>query len=281
MALQTPTMTELLEAGVHFGHKVSRGHPRMKPYIFGARDGVHILDLAQSETKLKEAIEYVYELGKSGGVLLVVGTKKQAQEIVEELSLAAGAPYVNAHWVGGMLTNFDEVKKNINRLNSLQKERETGELSRYTKKEQLLISRKIAKFQDNLGGVSQLSKIPDAMFIVDSVNEDTAVKEALRMGIKLVGFADTNSNPAVFDYPIPANDDGIKAIKIVCEAVVKAYGEGKKAAGEIAAKKAVDDAKEAARVAEAAKLDTVVAEQAEVIEEEIEKKIVQDSERKE
>lgn len=278
MSVTTPTMQELLEAGVHFGHKVSRGHPRMKPYIYGAKDGVHIIDLAKTEAELKKAVEYVYELGRDGKTLLVVATKKQAQEIAEELAKEVGAYYVTIHWVGGLLTNFDEIKRNFARLNSLKKEQEAGQLKRYTKKEQMLIGKRLQKFHDELGGVALMDKVPDAMFIVDTVTESTAVKEGLRLGLKMVGFADTNSNPNDLDYPIPSNDDGIKAIKIVCEAVLKAYGEGKTKAASVKAeadKKAEEEAKVGTPM-----VDGEVAEQAAVIEEEIEQKVLQESERK-
>lgn len=274
-------MQELLEAGVHFGHKVSRGHPRMKPYIYGARDGVHIIDLAKSEEGLRSAINFCYELGKSGGVLLVVGTKKQAKELIDEQAKEAGCYFITSHWVGGLLTNFDEIKKNFNKLNTLKKERESGELKRYTKKEQLLISRKLEKYDKELGGVSNMEKLPDALFIVDAVIENTAVKEALRMAIKLVGFSDTNANPTFFDYPIPANDDGIKSLKIIIDAIISSYAQGKKEsvlkAEELTKAPA---AKPVEPIGTLKVVDKEVAQETAVIEEEIEKVVVQESERK-
>lgn len=279
-------MQELLEAGVHFGHKVSRGHPRMKPYIYGARDGVHIIDLAKSEEGLRSAINFCYELGKSGGVLLVVGTKKQAKELIDEQAKEAGCYFITSHWVGGLLTNFDEIKKNFNKLNTLKKERESGELKRYTKKEQLLISRKLEKYDKELGGVSNMEKLPDALFIVDAVIENTAVKEALRMAIKLVGFSDTNANPTFFDYPIPANDDGIKSLKIIIDAIISSYAQGKKEAvlkTEELTKAPVaktSAAKPVEPIGTLKVVDKEVAQETAVIEEEIEKVVVQESERK-
>lgn len=224
-------MQDLLGAGVHFGHKVSRGHPKMMQFIFGAREGVHIIDLAHSESRLKEASDASFKLGKEGKTLLVVGTKKQAQDIVEGLAKEAQIPYLTQRWVGGILTNFDEIKKNIKKLNELKDQQKKGELSRYTKKEQLLISRKLEKFEKELGGIAGLEKIPDAVFIVDAVSELTAIKEAKKMGITLIGLSDTNADPNWFDYPIPANDDGIKSIKIICETVIKSYSEGRKESG--------------------------------------------------
>lgn len=278
MALSTPNMQELLEAGVHFGHQVRRGNPRMKPYIYGVRDGVHIIDLAKSEEMLKEAVQAAYDLGKSGKVMMLVGTKKQAKEIIESLAKEVGTPYLNSKWVGGLLTNWDEIKKNIKKLSSLKEEQEKGTLSRYTKKERLLIDRKLQKFQSMLGGVADLDKIPDALFIIDAPAEITAVKEAQRMGLTMIGFSDTNADPGWMDYPVAANDDGIKSIKLIAETVVRAYGEGKKTAGKQAA------AAEAKRLADEAKNDGAlsepVADETAAIEEEVEKKVVQESSRK-
>src|SRR5579884_560640 len=272
--ISVPSMQELLEAGVHFGHQVRRGNPRMKPYIYGVRDGVHIIDLAKSEEMLKEAAQAAYDLGKDGKVMMLVGTKKQAKEIVESLAKEVDTPYLNSKWVGGLLTNWEEIKKNIKKLNGLQEEQEKGTLSRYTKKEQLLIARKLQKFHSMLGGMSGQEKIPDALFIIDAPAEITAVKEAQRMGLIMIGFADTNSDPGWMDYPVAANDDGIKSIKLIAETIVKAYGEGKKAAG-------VKAAAEAKKIADEAATDNVlsdpVAEETAAIEEEVEKQVVQES----
>lgn len=281
MQISTPSMQDLLSAGVHFGHKASRAHPKMKPYIYGARDGVDIIDLAKSEEKLKEATQAAYELGKSCKVMLIVGTKKQARDIVEALAKEVGAPYLTARWIGGLLTNFDEIKKNFKRLTGLQDEQEKGTLSRYTKKEQLLISRKLGKFSEVGGGASTLEKVPDAIFIVDAVSEKTAIREAIKVGVKLLGFSDTNADPNWFDYPIPANDDGIKSIKLICETVIRAYGQGLKE-GKAKAEADKQQAEEAAKkeVISDEKLNKAVAAETEVLEEVIEKKVVQDFERK-
>lgn len=276
MAIKVPSMQELLEAGVHFGHQVRRGNPKMKPYVYGAREGVHIIDLAKSEEMLKAAAEAAYELGKNNKVMLLVGTKKQAREIIEALGKEVQTPYITSKWVGGLLTNFDEIKKNIKRLSDLREEKEKGSLTRYTKKERLLISRKLDKFQENLGGVSDLLKVPDALFIVDAVADATAVKEGQRVGVTLLGFSDTNANPNDFDYPIAANDDGIKSIKLIAETVIQAYGEGKKVGiknEEIRVKDEADKAEKAAKEAE----DSKVAEEAAAIEEEVEKEVVKEN----
>lgn len=281
--IKTPDMQELLGAGVHFGHKISRGHPKMKRYIFGARDGVHILDLAHSEAQLKEAAQAAYDLGKSGAVMLIVSTKKQAQQIVEELAKEADTPYLAEAWHGGTFTNFDEIKKNWKRLSDLKVEQEKGTLSRYTKREQMLISKKLAKFTREMGGALSLEKLPDALFVVDAVADNIAVREANKTGVKVIGLCDTNADPTWFDWPVAANDDGIKSIKIVCEAIIRAYAQGKKDAGikvgerkaEVKEKKA--DSKEEAKIEE---LDAPLAEEAAVIEEEIEKEVIDESSRK-
>ncbi len=228
-----PTLQELLEAGVHFGHQVRRGHPRMKPFIYGARDGVHIIDLEQSDKYLKEACEYVYNLGKMGKNLLFVGTKKQARPIIEEAAKTLEAPYMVERWMGGFLTNFEEIKKRIKLLKDLREQKAKGELSKYTKKEQLLLDRKMIGLEKDFRGVMDLSGAPEAVFVVDAVSDNIAVREANRLGVKVVAIADTNCNVSEIDYPIPGNDDAIKSITILVTTIANAYGEGKKEAGVI------------------------------------------------
>lgn len=297
MTIQTPDMQELLAAGVHFGHKVSRGHPKMKRYIFGARDGVHILDLAQSEAQLKEATQAAYELGKSGGVMLLVGTKKQAHEVIEGLAKEADTPYLTEKWAGGFFTNFDELRKNIKKLTELKAEQEKGQLSRYTKREQMLISKKLNKFTKEMGGALSMDKIPEAIFVVDAVSDNIAVREAIKMNVKIFGLCDTNADPTWFDWPVSSNDDGIKAIKIICETVIRAYAKGKKEAGikvgeekkEAKVTKVSGGSKEAEKAESASAesfgetkevLNAPLAEEAAAIEEEVEKKVVDESSRK-
>lgn len=269
-------MPELLEAGVHFGHQVRRGNPKMGSFIYGARDGVHIIDLAQSEKKLQAAAEAAFKLGQENKVLLVVGTKKQAKEVVNSLAQEADTPYLTERWIGGLLTNFDEVKKNLKKLTTLKEEQDKGLLSHYTKKERLLISRKLAKFDKELGGIAKLDKIPDAIFIVDAMSDYTAVKEANKVGILLFGIADSNANPNWFDYPVPGNDDGIKSIKLLCQTIIGAYSKGK--ADHKITKEAAD--KKAAESVEEVQLTEEVKQETAAIEEEIEKKIVAESDRK-
>lgn len=274
MTISVPSMQDLLSAGVHFGHRVRRGHPKMKPFIFGVRDGVHIIDLAHSERKLKEATQAAHELGKNGGSLLIVGTKRQAKEIVKNLAEKVGAYYLTERWIGGLLTNFDEIRRNINKLTSLKEEQEKGLLSRYTKKEQLLITRKLAKFERVWGGIVGMNELPSAMFVIDAPSDYTGVREAIGIGIKVIGLCDTNADPNWFDYPIPANDDGIKSIKIVAETVISAYGEGKKELGikndELRMKKELEEEKKKAE-------DAVENEETAVLEEQIEKEVVNES----
>lgn len=250
-----PTLQELLEAGVHFGHKISRGHPRMKPFIYGAKDGVHIIDLTIAEKYLKEALEYVYKCGAENKVVLFVGTKKQARPIVEELCKKIGAPFLTTRWMGGFLTNFEQIQKNnVKKLKDLTKRKEAGELAIYTKKEQLLMDRLMQDLYKQYNGVLNMEKLPDVVFVLDAVTDNIAVKEANRLKIPVVAVADSNANPDEINYPIPGNDDAIKAIKILTEAVAGALEAGMKDGDKIRTEqkeklekeKAKEEAKEAA-----------------------------------
>lgn len=270
-----PLLQELLEAGVHFGHQVRRGHPRMRPYIYGARDGVHVIDLTQSEKYLKEACEYVYKLGTDGGILLFVGTKKQAQPIVEESAKRLETPYMMQRWIGGFLTNFEEISKNIKKLKEFQEQKSKGELSKYTKKEQLLIERKMDKLSQDFAGVMDLSKLPDAIFVIDTVMEKVAVREANKMGIPVVAIADSNSDPTLINYLVPGNDDAIKSIKILTEAIADAYEQGKKDA-KVASEKRAEKEKVELEEKTAQQLAEEVAE----AEEKMEKEALKEASRK-
>lgn len=274
----SPSMQDLLEAGVHFGHQARRIDPRMMRFIFGVRDGVHIINLELTEPKLKEACEFVNKLGQEGKVLLFVGTKKQAQPLIEEASKKTDSPSVTYKWMGGTLTNFDEIRKNTNKLNSLKEEQKKGELTRYTKKEQLLIGRKLGKFDTQWGGVAPMNALPAALFIVDCASEKTAVAEARRLGIPIVGICDSNANPLLIDYPIPGNDDATKSLKLLIETVANAYQEGLKEGVKIKDK---SDKLEAKVKAQEVVIDGVIAQEVAVAEEEMEKKAVQEAGRKE
>lgn len=277
MNISVPSMQELLEAGVHFGHQVRRGHPRMREYIFGAREGVHIINLEHSEKLLQEAADYAYKLGEEGKVILFVGTKKQAQSIIKEAAVEANAPFADVKWSGGFLTNFDEIRRNIKKLTDLAEKQEKGELSHYTKKEQLLISKKIEKFQREWGGIAKMSKLPDALFIVDCVMEKTALAEANRMEIPVIGIADSNCNPGLMAFPIPGNDDATKSIKIITDAVASAYAKGLKAADKAALVK--QEKEEAKAREELEKENALIAADVEEAEKAVEQKAVADAKR--
>ena len=216
------TLQQLLEAGCHFGHQARRWNPAMKPYIYGEKDGVHIFDLVKTKTGLGEAIELVKKLVKDGKVILFVGTKRQAQEIVKREATRVGMPYLTQKWVGGMLTNFSQMQKRVLLLKDLKAKREAGELKKYTKLEQLLKDREIARLEKFLGGVADMDKLPDALFIVDTHREEVAVREANKMGISVIGMVDTNGEVRGIDYVIPINDDAVKSIELVVSAIAKA-----------------------------------------------------------
>ena len=216
------TLQQLLEAGCHFGHQARRWNPAMKKYIYGERDGVHIFDLVQTKAGLNAAVELVKKLAKDGKIILCVGTKRQAQEAVKREAMRVGMPYVTQRWLGGMLTNFAQMQKRVYKLKDLKAKRESGELKKYTKREQLLIDREIAQLEKFLGGVADMGKLPDALLVVDTHREEVAVREANKMGIPVVGMVDTNGDPARVDYIIPVYDDAVKSIELVVKAVASA-----------------------------------------------------------
>ncbi len=222
------TIKQLLEAGVHFGHQTSRWDPKMKPYIFGARNGIHIIDLQQTVVLLREVCRFVRDLAAQGGQFLFVGTKKQAQEVVREEAERCGMFYVNNRWPGGMLTNFHTIRKSIERLKKLEEMLETQAVAAaLTKKEVLGLSRERDKLQAALGGIKSMRKLPDALFVVDTKKEEIAVKEARKLGIPVVAPIDTNCDPDVVTYKVPGNDDAIRAIRLFTNVVAEAVTEGK------------------------------------------------------
>jgi small subunit ribosomal protein S2 len=220
-------LTDLLEAGCHFGHQARRWNPNMKKYIYTERDGVHIFDLTKTKTGLEAACEYIYDLAKRGGQLLMIGTKRQAKPIVKEESINAGLPYVTERWLGGTITNWDEIKKRIDKLMEMRQKLEAGEYKKYTKKENVLLKREIARLERFFGGLTGLTKLPEAVFIVDVQRETTAVTEARMAKIKIVALVDSNADPDKVDYVIPANDDAVRSIKLLVSAIAKAYVEGR------------------------------------------------------
>ena len=221
------SMKALLETGVHFGHRTRKWNPRMKPYIFTERNGIHIIDLQQTVTALDAAYALVRDLVANGGTVLFVGTKRQAQEAIEKEAARAGLPYINQRWLGGTLTNWKTIKERLNEMKKLEERRDTGDFERLTKKEGLILTRKIAKLQERLGGIRDLKKLPDLIFVVDVHREETAVQEANKLGIPVLALVDTNCDPSGVDYVIPANDDAIRAIKLLTAKLADAALEGR------------------------------------------------------
>jgi small subunit ribosomal protein S2 len=222
------TLEELLEAGCHFGHQKRRWNPAMGRYIYGERDGVHIFDLAKTKDGLEKACEYVSNLVAGGGTILFVGTKRQAADFVKNEALRVGMPYVSVRWMGGLLTNYSNLGKRIRKLSDMKAKREAGEYKVFTKKERLLLDREIEHLEKFFGGVAGMEGLPGAMFVVDTHKEDVAVREAKRVGIPVVGIVDSNSDPTMVDYVIPGNDDAVKAIELMINAVAEAVVDGKK-----------------------------------------------------
>jgi small subunit ribosomal protein S2 len=221
------TVKQLLEAGAHFGHQTSRWNPRMKSYIFTKRNGIHIIDLEQTSALLFKACEYVRQTVAEGGTILFVGTKKQAQNIIEEEAKRCGMFYVKQRWIGGMLTNFAAIQSRIDHLVRLEDQKAKGDFSRLPKKEAQKLEEEINHLNRNLGGFKEMTNLPSAVFIIDPTKEDIALAEARRVGIPVVAVVDTNANPDEIDYPIPGNDDAIRAIKLVCGRIADAALEGK------------------------------------------------------
>src|SRR5262245_21654972 len=219
-------MKQLLEAGVHFGHQTRRWNPRMRRFIFTERNGIHIIDLQQTVGRLSTAYDFVRDLAANGGMLLFVGTKKQAQEAVEAEAARAGMPYVNNRWLGGTLTNFSTIQSRIDHLVRLEDQRARGEFEVLPKKEVLKIEEEINRLNRHFGGIKEMTRLPQALFIIDPPKERIAVAEALRMGIPIVAMCDTNSDPDEVDYPIPSNDDAIRAVKLITAKMADAMIEG-------------------------------------------------------
>ncbi|MEO2068969.1 MAG: 30S ribosomal protein S2 [Desulfurobacteriaceae bacterium] len=220
-------MKELLEAGVHFGHQKERWNPKMKKFIFTERNGIHIIDLQQTLKYFERAYDYVADLVANGGTILFVCTKKQGQDIVKEEAERCGMFYVNKRWLGGTLTNFQTIKKSIFKLKMLKKMEEEGVFERLPKKEAMKLKRKKEKLEKYIGGIENMNRLPDALFIVDIVREENAVREARKAGVPVVALVDTNADPDLVDIPIPANDDAIRAIRLLTSRIADAVLEGK------------------------------------------------------
>ena len=221
------TMRQMLEAGVHFGHQTRRWNPKMKRFIFGERNGIYIIDLEQTLTRVETAYNFVRDMSAKGGSVLFIGTKKQAQDPVRDYANQVGMPYVNERWLGGMLTNFETISKRVGKMQEYERMRVSGEFDAMPKKEALLLSRELEKLQKNLGGIRGMNKRPDAVFILDTKKEHIAVTEANKLGIPIIAVVDTNVDPDVIQYPIPGNDDAIRANALMARVIAEAIEEGR------------------------------------------------------
>lgn len=225
--VKVPTLVELLQAGAHFGHQTSKWHPRMKKFIFGSRNGVHILNLEETQKGLDKALVYMKSIAARGGTILFVGTKKQAAKIVEQAASGCGMPHVTKRWLGGTLTNYSAIAQMLRKFKDLKRRHEKGELGKYTKFEQMKFGEEIEKLEEKVGGIQDLARIPDALFIFDIRKDKTALEEASRRGIPVIAVCDTNVNPTDVEYPIPCNDDGVKAIQLIASLASAACQEGR------------------------------------------------------
>lgn len=223
-----PSIEEMLAAGVHFGHRTSKWYPKMKQYIFGIRNGVHIMDLEQTVVQLKKAVERIAAISAQGGTVLFVGTKKQAKAAVRAAAEVAGTPHVTERWLGGTFTNFNQINKLAKRYRQLKDLPQSAEWEKYTKKEQALFAEEIQYLEKKVGGILNMDRLPQAIFVVGVREEETAVREANAMGIPVIAFGDSNVNPAGIDLVIPANDDAVRSIQIVTQAIAEAIRANKK-----------------------------------------------------
>jgi len=226
MATTVVTMQQLLEAGAHFGHQTHRWNPRMKPYLFGDRNGVHIIDLSQSVPLFARALDFVQQTVARGGKVLFVGTKRQAQDAVAEAARVSGQHFVNHRWLGGMLTNWKTISNSIKRFKTLE-EQLSGDTAGLTKKEVLQLTRERDKLENSLGGIRDMGGLPDVMFVIDTNKEELAIKEANVLGIPVIAILDSNSNPQGIAFPVPGNDDASRAIRLYCEAIASSANAGK------------------------------------------------------
>jgi small subunit ribosomal protein S2 len=225
--VKLPTLLEMLKAGAHFGHQSSRWHPKMKNFIFGTRNGVHIIDLEKTVQELKKSLDYVKNLAANGKVILFVGTKHQAREFIKIAAMSCGMPYITERWIGGLLTNFPEVKRRLKKYRELKEQVATGEIEKYVKKEQVALKKRLEKMERYLSGLGDLNEMPDALYIAGLHSEKTAAAETQRMEVPVVAVCDTNINPLKVAYAIPANDDAVNSIKMIANLIAEAVNEGK------------------------------------------------------
>lgn len=222
-----PKLTDMLQAGVHFGHQASKWHPRMKKYLFGTRQGIHIINLEETQKALEQALAFAKKTSNRGGTILFVGTKKQAMEVVETAAKSCNMPFVNRRWLGGTLTNFASISQVIRKLKDMKRRQEKGEYAKYTKFEQMKFAEEIALLEEKVGGMQEMTRIPDAVFIMDIRKDKTALEEAMRRGVKVIAVCDSNVDPSDVDFPIPANDDAAKAIELIANLMAGAIKEGR------------------------------------------------------
>lgn len=226
--VKLPKIEEMLQAGMHFGHRTNRWHPKMKQYIFGEKNGIYIIDLTKSQKKLEEALNFIQGLVKEEKSILFVGTKNQVKDGMRKMAEVTSEPYIVGKWLGGYLTNFAVVRKSVKKYQDLIEKKKTGKLEKYTKKEQLDFDREIKKLEARVSGLVNLNKLPDALFVWDIKEEETAVAEAIKKNIPIIAICDTNVNPELVNYPIPANDDSTKTVKVILEAVKEAILDARK-----------------------------------------------------
>jgi small subunit ribosomal protein S2 len=263
--MKIPSPLEMLKAGVHFGHQSSRWHPKMKQYIFGTRGGVHIINVEKTAEKLSSTLAFVSQTVSKGGSILFVGTKPQAQSIVAKYAEECGMPYVNVRWLGGTLTNYGQLQRLIRHYLDLKDKREKGELKKYTKLEQLQFDREIAELDEKIGGLSSMTRIPEALFILDARHEKTAVREARAMKVPMIALVDSNVNPTGIEYVIPGNDDAVGSLDLIAKLVAGAVTEGKN--------KAASEAQAAAQVRKAIEEEVRVSAESQEVVEELDNKI--------
>lgn len=225
--INIPSLEELLKQGVHFGHKTSKRHPKASRYIHTERNGIHIIDLQQTADSLKVALEFVEKIIKANGQILFVGSKKQAREIVKAAAIGCGMPYIIGRWLGGTFTNFENIVKLTRKLEKMEKEEEEGAWELYTKKEQAMFKKEMAKLQENVGGVKSMKRLPQAIYVVDIKKERTAISEARKTGIPIIAMTDTNVNPELVSYAIPANDDAVKSIELITNLIADTIKQAK------------------------------------------------------
>lgn len=221
------SLDKLLEAGAHFGHQARRWNPKMAPYLYGVQEGVHVFDLTKTKPLLEEALEFLKKSHAEGKVILLLGTKKQIKDKVEEVAIKSGVPFVTERWLGGTFSNFEQIKRSLDKLADMKAKKASGQFDKFTKKERLLIDREITRLERFFGGITSLEKLPDILVVMDSHKELGAVNEARKAGITIVGIVDSNSDPTKVDYPIPMNDDAQSALEYVLDLIGKAISEGK------------------------------------------------------